>query len=87
LGATPRQLRAIVLKLVAILLSIGLPVGLGIALLLGRAAEGVLFGLSGNEPAVFVVAVLVIGAVVLAAGYLPARRASSVAPMEALRFE
>jgi predicted permease len=87
LGATPRQLRAIVLKQVAILLSIGLPVGLGIALLLGRAAEGVLFGLSGNEPAVFVVAVLVIGAVVLAAGYLPARRASSVAPMEALRFE
>lgn len=87
LGATPRQLRAIVLKQVAILLSIGLPVGLGIALLLGRAAEGVLFGLSGNEPAVFVVAVLVIGTVVLAAGYLPARRASNVAPMEALRSE
>jgi predicted permease len=87
LGATPRQLRAVVLKQVALLLSIGLPVGLGLALLLGRAAQGVLFGLSGNEPAVFAVAVLVIGAVVLAAGYFPARRASSVAPMEALRFE
>ncbi len=87
LGATPRQLRAIVLKQVAILVSIGMPLGLGVALLLGRGAEGVLYGLSGNEPAVFAAAVLVVGAVGIAAGYLPARRAASVAPMEALRFE
>jgi predicted permease len=87
LGATPRQLRAIVLKQVAILLSLGLPLGFGVALLLGRVAEGVLYGLSGNEPAVFAAAVLVVVAVGLAAGYLPARQASSVAPMESLRFE
>jgi ABC-type antimicrobial peptide transport system permease subunit len=87
LGATPRQLRAIVLKQVAVLASIGIPLGLGVALLLGRVAEGVLYGLSGNEPAVFAAAVLVVGAVGIAAGYLPARRASSVAPMEALRYE
>jgi predicted permease len=87
LGATPRQLRAIVLKQVAVFGAIGMPLGLGVALLLGRAAEGVLYGLSGNEPAVFAAAVLVVGAVGMAAGYLPARRASSIAPMEALRFE
>jgi predicted permease len=87
LGATPDQLRAIVLKHVAILGSIGLPLGLGVALLLGRVAEGVLYGLSGNEPMVFVAALAVVAAVGLAAGYLPARRASRVAPMEALRFE
>jgi predicted permease len=87
LGATPRQLRAIVVKQVAVLVSIGVPLGLGVALLLGRVAEGVLYGLSGNEPAVLAAAVLVVAAVGMAAGYLPARRASSVAPMEALRFE
>jgi ABC-type antimicrobial peptide transport system permease subunit len=74
-------------KQVAVLVSIGVPLGLGVALLLGRVAEGVLYGLSGNEPAVLAAAVLVVAAVGMAAGYLPARRASSVAPMEALRFE
>jgi ABC-type antimicrobial peptide transport system permease subunit len=87
LGATPRQLRALVVKQAAVLVSIGMPLGLGVAWLLGGIAEGVLYGLSGNEPAVLAAAALVVGAVVIAAGYLPARRASSVAPMEALRFE
>jgi ABC-type antimicrobial peptide transport system permease subunit len=87
LGAAPRQLRAIVLQQVAVLASIGVPLGLAVALLLGRLAEGLLYGLSGNEPAVFAAAVLVVAAVTIAAGYLPARRAASVAPMQALRFE
>jgi predicted permease len=87
LGATPDQLRAMVLKHVALLGSIGLPLGLGVALMLGRVAEGVLYGLSGNDPMVFAAAVAVVAAVGLAAGYLPAQRASRVAPMEALRFE
>lgn len=87
LGATPSQLRGIVLKQVAALLAIAVPVGLGIALVLGRVAEGVLFGLSGNQPVVFTVAVVVISVAVLVAGYWPARRASRLAPMEALRFE
>jgi ABC-type antimicrobial peptide transport system permease subunit len=87
LGAAPRQLRAIVLKQVAVLASIGVPLGLAVALLLGRLAEGVLYGLSGNEPAIFAAAVLVVAAVAIAAAYSPARRAGSVAPMQALRFE
>ena len=87
LGATPHELRAIVLKHLAVLASIGLPLGLGVALLLGRVAEGVLYGLSGNDPVVFATAVLVVVTVGLAAAYLPARRASRIAPMEALRFE
>jgi ABC-type antimicrobial peptide transport system permease subunit len=60
---------------------------LAVAVLLGRVAEGFLYGLSGNEPVVFVAAVLVVVTVGLAAAYLPARRASRVAPMEALRFQ
>jgi predicted permease len=87
LGATPNQLRAIVLKRVAVLGSIGLLLGLGVALLVGRVAESFLYGLSGSDPMVVMAAAAVVAAVGLVAGYLPARRASRVAPMEALRFE
>jgi len=47
----------------------------------------VLYGLTGYEPAVLAAATAVLGVVVLAAGYLPAHRASSVDPMRALRYE
>jgi putative ABC transport system permease protein len=87
LGATPQRLRSMVLTQVGWMGLVGGSVGLVFAVMLGRAAESVLFGLSGYEPAVLAAAVLVLGGVVLAAGYLPARRASSVDPLEALRYE
>jgi predicted permease len=87
LGATPARLRSMVLAQVGRMGLIGVAVGLVLAVMLGRAAESVLFGLSGHEPAVLAAAVLVLGIVVLAAGYLPARRASSVDPLQALRYE
>jgi len=46
-----------------------------------------LFGLSGHDPWVLAAAATVLSAVVLFSGYLPARRASNIAPMEALRYE
>jgi putative ABC transport system permease protein len=64
-----------------------MPIGLGLGVALGQAAKSLLFGLTGYDPLVLGGAVGVLAAVVLAAGYLPARRASSVAPMEALRYE
>lgn len=87
LGATPQRLRSMVLTQVGWMGLVGGAIGLALAVMLGRAAEAVLFGLSGYEPAVLAPAVLMLGAVVLAAGYLPARRASSVDPLEALRYE
>jgi ABC-type lipoprotein release transport system permease subunit len=54
---------------------------------LSRVAESLLNGLSGRDPLAVVVATVVLGLVVLVAGYLPARRASSITPMEALRHE
>ena len=87
LGATPRGLRALVLKDVAHMALIGGLVGLAAALALGRLAEAMLFGLTGYDAFVLTTAVAVLGAVVLVASYLPARRASNVAPMEALRYE
>jgi ABC-type antimicrobial peptide transport system permease subunit len=66
---------------------VGMPHGLGAAVLVGRAAATLLFGLSGTEPFVLTTAALVLGCVIAAAGYFPARRAARVAPMRALRYE
>ena len=87
LGAEPRQLRAMVLKQVAVMASIGLGVGLAAALALGAVAEAVLFGLSARDPAVIIGAAVVLGAVILAASWMPAWHASRIAPVEALRYE
>lgn len=87
LGAAPSQLRALVLRQVGAMAAIGASLGVVAALVFGRAAETLLFGLSGDDPAVLVGAVLVLGVVVLAAAYLPVRRAATIAPMEALRYE
>lgn len=87
LGARPGELRAMVLKRVGGMAAVGGGVGLVLALVLGRVSEAMLFGVSGYDPATFGAAALVLGAVALGAGYLPARRASSVAPMAALRHE
>jgi predicted permease len=87
LGATPAKLRTMVLKRVAVLASIGVAIGLAASLGVGRIAGAMLYGLSGHDPLVFVAATALLGAVVLVASYVPARRASIVAPMEALRHE
>jgi ABC-type antimicrobial peptide transport system permease subunit len=87
LGANPPRLRAMVLKQVGVMALVGLGLGLAAAFGLGRAAEAVLFGLSGRDPAIFTAATAVIAVVVLVASWLPAWRASRIAPIEALRYE
>jgi ABC-type antimicrobial peptide transport system permease subunit len=76
-----------VLKQVGTMALIGAAMGLAAALALGRVAESQLFGLSGRDPVVLSAAAAVLAAVVLAGSWLPARRASRIAPMEALRYE
>jgi ABC-type antimicrobial peptide transport system permease subunit len=87
LGATAGGLRRMVLRQIAKIALIGMPIGLGIGVLLGQVAKAMLYGLSNYDPLVLGVAAAVLAGVVLAAGYFPARRASTVAPMEALRYE
>jgi ABC-type antimicrobial peptide transport system permease subunit len=87
LGATPRELRRMVLRQVGWMGLIGGVAGVVLSFISGRAAEAVLFGVTGYDPLVLAAATIILAAVVLAAGYLPARKASNTNPLEALRYE
>ena len=87
LGADAGQVRGMVLRQVGQMAVVGGLIGLGAALLLGRVTRSLLFGLEANDPLVITGVVLLVGGVVLGAGYFPARRASRVDPMRALRYE
>jgi len=87
LGADASRVRGMVLRQVAIMTLVGALIGLGAAFALGKTAESLLFGLSPYDPLVVLVSVLVLAAVALAAGFVPAYRASTVDPIKALRYE
>ncbi len=87
LGARPAQVRGIVLARGAIVAGVGMLIGLAVAFALSRLLESIVFGVSTNDPFVFVGVAAVLALVVLAAGYVPARRATKVNPLEALRSE
>jgi len=87
LGADRGRVVRLVLREATLLLAVGLVVGTGLALWAGRAASAMLFGLKANDPATFAGAIALLAAVALIASYAPARRASRVEPMQALREE
>jgi ABC-type antimicrobial peptide transport system permease subunit len=70
-----------------ILAAAGLLLGLALAWSLTRVMRGLVYGVSTTDPVTFVMISLLFGGVALAASYLPARRASKVDPMVALRSE
>ena len=87
LGAEPGRVRAMVLRQVAIMTLVGGTVGLLASIWLGNLAGSLLFELKGYDPTVLVVSAVLLGAVAMGAGFLPALRASRVEPMQALRYE
>ena len=70
-----------------VLIAIG--AGIGVALALGgtRVLQSLLFGVSATDPLTFTIVAVALIAVALLACYLPARRATKVNPLEALRYE
>ncbi len=87
LGALPWQVIALVLRDTAVMLLIGLFVGTGLALLATRAAAAMLFGLKPNDVATLVFAIALLAAIAILASWLPARKASHLDPVIALRAE
>jgi predicted permease len=87
LGARAAEVRALVVKDVVLLAGLGSALGLAFAAAAGRLLHAVLFGTTAWDPAVYAGALTVVSVVSIAAAYLPARRASRVDPMVALRQE
>ncbi|HEU4875903.1 MAG TPA: ABC transporter permease [Pyrinomonadaceae bacterium] len=87
LGARGVSVLWLVLREALVLVVIGLVVGLFASLALTKTAASLLYELKPNDPLTIVLATLLLAAVSVLAGYLPARRASRVDPMVALREE
>ena len=87
LGAERMAVIRMVLRDVAGMAGTGIAVGVASAFGLARYVESQLYGIAPRDTSTFVAAALVLGAVALASGWLPARRASRVDPVRALRQE
>jgi predicted permease len=87
LGANRANVLNLVLREAGVLLVAGLVIGIGLALVVGRAAASMLFGLQPSDPVTIGASVAGLAVVAIAASLLPAMRAARVEPMVALREE
>jgi ABC-type antimicrobial peptide transport system permease subunit len=85
LGASRRQAVALVVRDAAVLVSIALAVGLAAALGAGRLLAHDLYGVGPRDPLTFLAALALLTATAALASWVPARRASRVEPLEAIR--
>ena len=87
LGASAVEVQRLVLRQGLLLAGIGVLLGALGAVALGRVLTSLLFGVSATDPAIYAAVTAVLAAVALLATYVPARRATRVSPMVALRYE
>lgn len=87
LGASARDVQARIVMHTLGMAAIGMAIGVVGSLALTRSLSGLLFGVTPTDPATFAAMLLVLGCVAGLAGYVPARRASRIDPLVALRTE
>jgi putative ABC transport system permease protein len=87
LGAEAPDILRMIVGHAARLAALGLAIGVVLALALSRTLSSLLFQTAGTDPLTFTAVVVVLGAVALAASYFPARRASRIPPVDALRYQ
>jgi predicted permease len=87
LGATGRDILRLILQEMALLLALGLGVGVALAIAGGQTASSLLFRVRPYDPATLIASIALLAVVALAASYLPARRATRIEPVAALRAE
>jgi predicted permease len=86
-GANRRHIFGLVMRRGALLAAAGLAIGIPCALMLSRAVAGIVFGMKHQNSLIVASAAALMAAVTFAASYVPARRATEVEPLEALRHE
>ena len=87
LGASRSTVLWLVIREILVLVVVGLTIGVPAALAGHRLVSSMLFGLTGPDPVSILLALVLMLLVAELAGYLPARKASQVDPMVALRYE
>jgi putative ABC transport system permease protein len=86
-GAESSDIRKLIVREVGSMLIAGVLVGLPLAYVLARLSESLLFGVNANNPLIYAVGLVLIAVVAAMACYVPARRATRVDPLVALRHE
>jgi putative ABC transport system permease protein len=87
LGAAPRDILRMVLRQGLGVVGIGVAVGLAIAFAGTRAIASLIVGVSPSDPLTFATVVVLLTCIALLACWIPARRATRVSPLVALRYE
>jgi predicted permease len=87
LGANPRDILNMVLRQSIGIVAVGIAIGLAAAFAGTRAIANLIVGIKPTDPLTFVTVILLLAAIALAACWIPARRATRVSPLTALRYE
>ncbi len=87
LGAQPREIRSMILRESGLLAMVSISIGVVSALVLTRLIRSMLYAVSAHDPATIVGAVLSLLAIAVTAAWVPARRAASIQPVQAIRQE